>query len=80
MHGLAVGQKDNPKEPPLHLVNFRPKPDAAVSLDLPSLRRRNDTLNPFVSNYRTVGTHANCSKVLCNFHGTRVLVIPARFP
>ncbi len=40
MHCLAIGQKDNLKEPALHLVNFRPKSDAAVSLDLLSLRRR----------------------------------------
>ena len=32
MHGLAVRQKDNPKVPSFHLVNFRPTPDAAVSL------------------------------------------------
>jgi hypothetical protein len=42
MHGLTVLQKDNPKVPAIALVNSRPAPDAAVSLDVLLFRVRND--------------------------------------
>ncbi len=42
MHGLAVRQKNNPQAPALHLVNLRPKPDAAVGLNPLPLRRCNN--------------------------------------
>ncbi len=50
MHGLAVRQKDNPQAAAPHLVNLRPKPDAAVGLDDFSFRRGDDTLDPLVMN------------------------------
>ena len=50
MHGLAVRQKDNPQAAALHLVNLRPKSDAAVGPDELSFRRGDDTLDPFVLN------------------------------
>ena len=77
--GLTVRQKDNPKVPALLLVNSRPTPDASVSLLLP-LPICNDVLNPFVFDDHSVKTRANDSKLLRNFHGARVLVIPAVLP
>ena len=80
MHRLTVRQKDNPKVLALLLVNSRPTPDASVSLDVLPLRICDDVLNPFVFDDHSVKTRANGSKVLRNFHGARVLVIPAALP
>lgn len=80
MHGLAVRQKDNPKVPALHLVNSRPTPDAAVSLDVLPLGVCDDTFYPIVSNERPIGTRPNGSKIFRNIHDARVLTVTGSLP
>jgi hypothetical protein len=75
MHSLPVRQQDNP-EVSAFLFNFRPAADAPIGLDVLTLRGCDDPQNPFVLDYRTVGTRANCFKILCNFHGASFLPAP----
>jgi hypothetical protein len=68
MDGFPIRQQDNPKVPAFHNVDSRPAPDPTVSLDVLPLRGGDDAQNPFVLDYRTVGTRANCFKILRDFH------------
>ena len=76
MHGLAVWQQNNPEVSAFHLINSRPAANSTISLDVLPLRGCDDTQNPFVLDYRTVGTRANGFKILRNFHGANVLAAP----
>jgi hypothetical protein len=73
MHSLPVRQQDNAKVSVFQLFNFRPAADAPISLDVVTLRGCDDPQNPLVLDYRTVGTRANCFKILCGFHGAKYL-------
>jgi hypothetical protein len=73
MDGLPVRQQDDPEVAAFHFVNSRSAPDSTVGLDVLPLLGSDDALNPFVLDYRTVGTRANCFKILCGFHGAKYL-------
>ena len=56
MDRFAVGEKDYPQVTVFRLGNLHPPTDAAVRLDGLFGRRPNSSLDPLVSNSRSIGT------------------------
>jgi hypothetical protein len=74
MHGLTVRQQDNAKISAVHFIDPSPTPHPAISLDVLPFGGGDNAQNPFVLDYRTIGTKANRLKVPRSFHGLRLIL------
>ena len=67
LHCLTVRQQNHPKETIFHFGHSDPAPDTAIGLYLLADRRGYRPLNPFLANYRPIGSERMAAKYAVTF-------------